>query len=324
MKKHKIMKSIKIFVSFLLAIFTLNSCEKEIQFNGEITEPLIVVNSYITPDSIITAQLSESRFFLKSETTFNNIENADLSLFVNGTFLEKMLHTNNGIYISTYKPGVGDTIRMEVQVLAKAEVSCQTTLESQTEIIKVDTTSSPASDGDQTSGILYPDNSMYSSSNRTLKFSLKFSDKAAEQNFYRLVVTTRTYFVNDYHDDYYFSFDDIVSGNSNENSIGPPTSLSSNTYNIFSDDLFNGKQYSLKFSIIEYNDYYGEGQTNIKKEVYINLQSINKDYYLYLKSRDANENSDDFFSEPIQIFSNVEGGIGILGSYTSSIKKIDL
>jgi hypothetical protein len=127
-----------------------------------------------------------------------------------------------------------------------------------------------------------------------------------------------------YQDDYYFSFDDIVSGNSNDNSVGPPTSLSSNAYNVFSDDLFDGKQYSLKFSINEYKDYYGEGQKDIKKEVYINLQTISKGYYLYLRTRDASDNSNDFFSEPIQIFNNVEGGIGILGSYTSSVKKIDL
>jgi len=318
------MKSFKILLSIIFTILAFASCEKEIQFRGEITDPQIVVNSFITPDSVISAQVSESRFFLNSETTFRNIENADISLFVNDTFKERLNHTNNGIYKGTYKPIAGETITLKVLVPSKAEVSCKTGVESQTEIIKVDVTGSSIVENNGTSSAIFPNELTEETSNRNIKFTLTFSDEANKQNFYRLVVTTRTHYLNEYQDDYNFSFDDIVSGNSNENSVGPPTSLSSNAYNVFSDELFNGKQYSLKFSIDENKYYYGEEQTNSKKEVYINLQSISKGYYLYLKTRDASNDSNGFFSEPIQIYNNVEGGIGILGSYTSSVKKIDL
>jgi len=72
------MKSIKKYATILLGIFLFVSCEKDIVFKGDITDPLVVVNSYITPDSIISAHVSESRFFLNDTTSFKEISNAEL------------------------------------------------------------------------------------------------------------------------------------------------------------------------------------------------------------------------------------------------------
>jgi len=53
------------------------------------------------------------------------------------------------------------------------------------------------------------------------------------------------------------------------------------------------------------------------------LQSISKSYYLYLQTR-ASIKSNTFFAEPVQVYNNVDGGIGILGSYTSNVRKLTL
>lgn len=333
-EKLKIMKLIKIYLSVLFAAFLFASCEKEIEFKGEITEPQVVVNSYITPDSAITVHISESRFFLSSGYTFKNIENADVSVYVNGMFKEKMNYKNEGFYTSVFVPTIGETIKLEVKVAGKNDVISETTIEPQVEILSVDTTilitgQTPMTRYNENT---FKEDTMGYYTNYDIKFKLKMRDLIDKQNYYRLVVMTEyDDYMGNKQIEYYFTFDDIVSGNSSSNSIGPPTSLASNTYNVFSDELINGKEYPLSFYISVSKPsplpgYELDPMFNklANREININLQQISKSYYLYLKSRSASNDSDIFFSEPIQIHNNITGGIGILGSYTSNVMKINL
>jgi hypothetical protein len=311
-----------------LLMLIFSSCQKVIEFNGKITEPLLVINSLVTPDSVVKAQLTESRFFLSNQTTFNTVDNATITLMVNGIPKENLSLTDSGIYVGNYHPVVGDSISLLVKAQGKTDLSCGTTVVPAPTIVSIDTTS-------VYTGISAPiininkmtqkiDTIGYSRS-RTLKIVLHFTDVPDIQNYYRLVVITKTSSIYGSYDDYYFSFDDIVSGNTNQNSVGPPTSLTSNKYNVFSDDLFNGKTYPLSFSISDNIDSYSFGNSlfSPQKEVIVKLQSISKSYYLYLQTRASTKNNN-FFSEPVQVYSNVTGGIGILGSYTESIRVIKL
>jgi V/A-type H+-transporting ATPase subunit B len=56
--------------------------------------------------------------------------------------------------------------------------------------------------------------------------------------------------------------------------------------------------------------------------IQVQLQNISPSYYLYLKTFSEYSNSIDFFSEPIQVFSNVSGGIGIFGAYSSNVIEL--
>ena len=321
------MKSILLYFCIFLTIFVFTSCEKVIQFNGPVTDPMVVVNSFVTPDSIVVAQVSLSRFFLSSDATFEMVNNATVSLLVNGIQKENMKFATNGLYVGTYHPAVGDSISLEIQTPGKNNVNCGTVIEPQTSVVSLDTTSvssgasSPIVVVNKKTGV---QDTIGNSFEKTLKFVLKFTDNPNVQNFYRLVIMTKTVNSMKTVTDYIFSFDDIVSGNAS-NTVGPPTSLTSNKYNVFSDDLFNGKQYPLTFSVQNNTNVYfpGKAVPGSQKEVYINLQSISKSYYLYLQTR-ASIKSNTFFAEPVQVFNNVNGGIGILGSYTSNVRKLTL
>lgn len=341
------MRAIHIFSGILLSLILLCSCEKEIAFNGEITSPLVVINSYITPDSIVSAHVSQSMFFLKDSVSLKNITNADVSVWVNGVFKEKMNPVENGTYWGTYRPLVGDIVKLIVKVPSKDEVTSVATIYSQPIVNSIDTTllitgerymintSSTSSNGGP---VVYSYDTIGKTLIRFIDYTLKFNDNATEKNYYRLVVDTKNiYNVTDpitnqkrdsITDNYYFDFNDVVSVN---NSSIDPTSLTGGpipgTFAVFSDELFNGKTYSLTFSTNEniyyykptYNSYYKTKNPD-RKEIYVYLQSISKDLYLYLKSRAASESSgNSFFSEPIQIHNNIVGGIGIFGSYTSSV-----
>jgi hypothetical protein len=106
----------------------------------------------------------------------------------------------------------------------------------------------------------------------------------------------------------------------------------SNRYNIFSDDLFKDKEYTLNLFFSEnyvfylrqyYTDYYYNEETGewepqpvpenltYKTKMVVRLYAISHEQYIYLKALDLGDLAM-FFSEPVSIPSNVEGGMGFV------------
>jgi hypothetical protein len=341
------MRLIKIFFCISISIFIFASCQKNIESNDEISKPMVVVHSFLSPDTVVSAHVSLSRFFLSDSLQFQDINNADVAVIVNGTLKEKMSLIANGQYQGTYRPVIGDVVKLVVKVPSMNEVSSQTGFCNPTVIHSVDTTKVITQ--------AYYEFSLNDTTTLNtffkVNYTLKLTDNENEKNYYRLIVKKRIHSfeifwgqqIERINDSYDFNFTDVVAGNnSSANPItgtvtGENTNTnSSNKYNVFSDDLFNGKTYSLTFNA-DYGLYkrypkYGldsgnslnSGGAAERIEVFISLQSISKDYYYYLKSRSAS-GGDSFFSEPVQITNNIVGGIGFLGSYTSSnVVKFDL
>ncbi|MCX6308033.1 MAG: DUF4249 family protein, partial [Bacteroidia bacterium] len=61
-----------------------------------------------------------------------------------------------------------------------------------------------------------------------------------------------------------------------------------------------------------------------ERSLTINLQTISKSYYLYLLSLKALDSSDPFMSEPVQIYTNIYDGFGVLGARTNHLRKFIL
>jgi len=319
------------------------SCTKEIDFSGTISDPMIVINSYITPDSVISVHISESRFFLNDSSYFKYLSNADVVVWVNGSLKEKMKYNQNGFYRGTYQPVIGDSVKLIVNVPGKNEVSTKTYIYPQPETISIDTTEVKTGERFQvyTSSysmnngpIIYQYDTIARVIGKNINFKLTFHDNPNQNNYYRLVVDTKySYKVKDpisklqtdsiLH--YYNSMvelKDPVFGNINPDLLSYIQGSGSNFYGFFSDELFNGKSYPLIFTLnvdvyYNYPKYSVSNKVPDSKEVYVYLQSISKEYYLYLNSRLSSGNVDPFFSEPTQIYNNIKGGIGIFGSYTS-------
>jgi len=314
----------KTSILILLVVLIVSSCQKVIEFSGSITDPQMVVNCLLTPDSVVSAQVSQSRFFLSNSATFESIDNANVSLYVNGLLKENNLKgKTNGVYAGVYKPIAGDSINLKIKIPGKDDITCSTTIpqpvgpfwiNSNLELTGINTPITTP----KTGGALGLD-TIGISVGRRMFLSLTFKDNPDVTNYYRLVVYTKTYSGTKVSTDYTFYFDDIVSGNSTGDVVGPPTSLSSNKFNVFSDELFNGKQYSLKFSVDNnFNSYFpGHNKPQPSKSLFVNLQSISKSYYLYLQTR-SNIKTNSFFAEPVQVYSNINGGVGIMGGYTNS------
>lgn len=346
------MKSKIILFFSIFTILFFSSCEKTIDFNGEIPNPLMVLNCVLTPDSTVKIHITKSKFFLSrnnninssynysSDNNFTNIENAVVSITINGGIKTTISHIGSGYYESSIKVKPLDIIRIEASAPTLESVWSEVTVEPQIKIISIDTTWTKSNDTDSypiynKTGDTIIGNSYYGE----LKIKIKFQDNSNEKNYYKLKATKHTTYsyIDNYgdtikqeYDDYYsIEYDDIVFGNSQEN--GGILNFDSNWYgnNLFSDDLINGKEYSLSIKTrLQRTEYFpGKtlyGQNNIKDEISINLQHLSKGYYLYLKTTNASNSSNEIFSEPVQIFNNIEAGMGILGSYTNYETKIEL
>jgi len=324
-------KYFQYFILFML-FGILISCEKDIEFNGEIAQPLVVVNSFLSTDSIATAHISKSRFFLSNNSFFDSITNATVSIFVNGSLKENLTHQRFGLYQGTYIPKPGDNVSMVVKVPQyEGEVTSSTSIQNKSNILSVDTTIT----------IKFSDSIFYDKVvvghifHYDCDIKLRIRDNANEKNFYRLVAKKHHLSTPEHpiwNRGYFISFKLEGFENQPGNLINfLEDSESWQDEHLIPDDFFNGKELILKFRTdftsvklkpeYEHLSFLRVGNESLN----INLQTISKDLYLYLKSRRAAQNlADGFFAEPVQIFNNIRNGLGILGAQTNNEYLLDL
>jgi len=139
---------------------------------------------------------------------------------------------------------------------------------------------------------------------RADEISIQFDDPKDQQNYYSISVRGIYEFANT---DTSFIVDNIGL------QVTPVDPFLEEAWDVLllSDASFDGKTYTLNFGAFTQEVYYLdlEGQLIGLK---IGLSSVSKDFYSFWKSMDTYENNEDnFFAEPVNVYENVEGGIGI-------------
>ena len=88
-----------------------------------------------------------------------------------------------------------------------------------------------------------------------------------------------------------------------------------------------GKNYELVIQTYAGNDFRwleDEG-FDPNQEIFVQLKSVSEDYFNYFNTVSLQSwTSGDPFSEPVQVYSNVQDGFGIFAGYQSSWHKIDI
>lgn len=331
-------------ITFLLLIFFFPACEREVDFSGAQTDPLLVLNAFLTPDSLMSVHLTESVFFLNDNSRFKRVNDASVKLTINDQEPEELTLIGKGKYVSSRKPEAGDKISISVEHPVLPDVSCSGKMPVKPLINSVDF--SDIRIEKTITGIMTEKingkvvNSDTTFTNKVIGvMNVTFSDPVDDVNFYRLATYVRTYFPDDTYSDrvLYFSPDDPVFAGG---VMSDPFEMSySYSYGEFSDELFDGKKYTLKANVTlgEYEEnssgqpgggddmYYKSGSLEyavdqVRMDLHVELQGITGDYFYYLRSRGLSEANmmGNLFSEPVQIYNNIKGGIGILGNYTTS------
>ncbi len=345
------MKATKRILSYLALAGLIVSCEKTIEFKSDFIQPQIVVNSVLRAgtDRVIV-QVEKSRTVLDDKSFFEALPDAQVTLFENGEFVAELGYLavvdtfteylnygvvkkypyEHGVYIdSSFIVKPGSTYRLEVTNDGFEPVVCETTVPFPVTLNKLDYKMEKIPD--QYMGNIYK-----------VKLNLQIADPENEDNFYRIMAFKSrgielAFFKNGYYygggygyyspydnldslaitdtiiqsreyPNFVFSMDPVLTTNANADVLGTEADINE----FFSDELMNGN-YNLSYWMNTYRDVYTQFDEYLEITTIIN--SLSRELYLYSKSRLQQSLADgNPFAEPVPVYSNVAGGLGIFGS----------
>ncbi|MEM7298556.1 MAG: DUF4249 domain-containing protein, partial [Bacteroidota bacterium] len=323
-------------ILIIFSLFTLFNCEQEIPPILPEFENRIVANSFIRPDTTIAVFLSNNISVLSNGVP-SGITNASIELYENdifiGSFSETILeHSDNshsssgepyrpveGVYLMDHIPQPANTYRIEIQHSGYPQTSATTiipTVQSEFEI----SLSEPiilSYDPD------YPDEPTYIRYTATVNI-----DDALGKNYYEIAVfgegNSRIGFDDDgnklYRKDLFqidYNSDDLLFEEGNN-----PAFLG-DAGEVFSDDLFNNQKFKLQITFdiqvgAQAQSFGADGREVLAswERFFIEVRSLSEEYYQYQYTSSLHKTiTEDPFAEPVQVFSNVENGLGIFSWY---------
>ncbi len=327
----------KIIILFIAALF--HSCTQELETIELGFKPEIVVTSYLRPDTTITVILSESVDIF----TLNQpgpILNAQVDMYENDILLGRLTETSiepgplevtdplRGVYQIDYRPRIGSTYRLEVTHDDYPNVHAETVLPQQTSTFDIELVADLVWVNESVKGIR--EGLVECDAN------IRISD-AVGKNFYQISVITETQnlavefedgqpvlveSLGEYRDEIDYTSSHVIFDNGTNDSFGGD----GDGGEVFNDDLFDQDELEIQISfpmgLIEYTL---DGITSDAGGFKIEIRSLSEEYYNYLYSTNLQESiTEDPFAEPVQIFSNVENGLGIFGGYNIQTFEYDL
>lgn len=317
--------NMKKIIYAVAGILLLTSCYQEIDIEKYREDPKIVMHSFVSDDGV-NVRLSKS-YFIKDGTPENNfLENASVSLVVNGKNEGIVPHVDKGIYRLDRNFASGDNVRLEVSCSGMKDVSSEVQIPVKADIEKLEYR-------------------LYKKEDEpSLKFDFKvtFTDPSANQDYYAVCLEYMDFTSDSSYN--VFTRRTIDLDISDEPLLKPELSIfedwitdGSPMYDgvyTFNDRKINGMSYTLNLGanlyesgleIVESSD--GNIPSVAKGRLAVMLMKISEGYYKFSDTM-AKAGLDDFgnmgFAEPVSIYSNVRGGIGILGAYITDKKIIYL
>ena len=295
------MKKLILFLS-ATSFLLFTNCTKEIEFDAQDIAPRIVVNSLFTNDSLWTANISRSVGVLET-TSYTSINNADISIFNgNGVLVTTLTDQGDGLYTSPTgaTPVADELYTIEVNASGYTSVSATNRIPTAVQINSIDTVSSTNSDG-QT----------------ILETTINFQDPPTNENYYMVEVLVKGTWIDFFEGDT-IEFREPLEISCNDVNVETVNRFNfggfENTYLylMLKDENFDGEDYALTFSVINYAELkdlelFGE----------IRLVNTSEAYFNYLKSFNMYQSaSGNPFATPVQVYSNVENGMGIFAGGT--------
>jgi len=283
---------IKYFIS-LLTLISLSACESDVSLvNLPEFKQKLAISAFISPSETI------SYFFVTSNKNLYGELNTEeplgnLTGFISNDSIEVALETvETGFKISHEKMPIKYGKTYELRVSSEnglsAEATC-TVPERRSFSLKADTLSVVQQ---------YSPGQTY----RQMNIIISFTDYPGEVNFYRLAGEYIGYHT-------YPGSDEITK---HSESLWLENDL-------FNDNGMDGKEITQSITGFSNSFYYYDSAL-----IKIYLFNTEKSYYLYHKSMNNYNNSENPFSEVTPVFSNVTGGLGIFTSYTADSVKLKL
>lgn len=293
----------KNYLSILFALLVfLTGCEKELPFTAEVQKSKLALNSLFTSDSVWAVHVSRSLSVLDSgdlddvyDATVNITDEA-------GNPVASLLHQGDGLYVAdSSMPLPGVKYRVTAEAPGFEVVSAIDRIPGAVQIISIDTTT--------IFGPQWEDE---------LETEITFADPAGFDNFYMVEAELRITFENPQFTETHINPLAITCTDPNIETEGG----FDNTYRylLMRDPNFDGQTYSLKFKTESFKSVEG-----ISASIRINLVSSSEAFFNYRRSYlayiDSNGNP---FAQPVQVYSNVDGGFGIFAGAVREVWEIEL
>lgn len=329
-------------ILFIISILFLTACEKEIEFNGEQADPRLVINSLIETGQPVSAHIGKSVFFLANNSDFQCPDDVVATLYVNGNLYGIMnlvydstevhyydIYYEDSIaykiekrFTSDYCPNVGDVIKIAASAQGFEDVEGSTSaLPSPTacqladkQVTEIDSYYMYL-DEEDSARYVYGE----------LELSIEVTDpNPGQTDLFRLSIKMSDYDTDDesqyYASNYYVSHeytDPVFGGSVESNDYFDIGDLDRRPEGVFSDALFDGGSYRIKVPIYFNLTVYGDTSLDFFN-VPITIDHLSKEYYYYLNTCDQGSTLSSFFTEPIQVYSNVTNGYGLVGGHATS------
>ncbi|HKK81976.1 MAG TPA: DUF4249 domain-containing protein [Prolixibacteraceae bacterium] len=327
----------------IIASFIFHACMKEVDFDEGVLESKLVVNGFVCADSTIKVQLAISKPIPGVEKSTEWVDDAIIKLFIDGEFAEELQNyeltyddDNGDNYYYRYETPTseyrstqtiaktGKTYKIEVEHPDFDNISAETTIP---EAVTIDSLQSEIKETTE-----------YGYTEFRRFFHVKFTDPGSINNYYRLSYSETSGRPDDYYwnpetEDYEINDSitivNVYSDNNSYISTDDPLLVgeddaddflfmdAGNDYNLFTDDLINGQTYELSFYSYNYNRHSEELEKGEFYKNTVQLISLSKEAFLYIKSSYEHWWYDEeFLTEPVQVYTNINNGLGIFAGYS--------
>ena len=337
------------FITIATAIF-LTSCEKEIEFKGEQTDPKLVINSLMEPGLPIKANISKSYFFLDNHANTLAPDDLVATLYVNGNLIGEMMGQTDTVFlggysydemgnvipyyklttsfVNDYRPHSGDIIKITASANGFDDAEATTSPLPNALVCAV--TDSKITEWSSEYISWYDesedeeDSVFYAYMN--LELTIEITDpNPGQTDFFRLRLNRGSQYDDEVNYLSYFAeYNDPVFGSLvAENDYFDISDLDMAPEGVFTDVLFDGRSYQIKVPVgvsLRKND---EADPDFFR-ITIAMEHLSKEYYNYLNTCDQGDEFNALYAEPVQTYSNVSNGFGIVGGRSVDTLWVDL
>ena len=308
----------------LAALMGLGACYHEVNLDGyrdSEGENLLTLNSLVCPDTTIRVSATRPYFFSDVHNYREFVMDLELELSINGKSKGMMKYDFlNNVYISDVKPAPGDTVQLSTTFRGN-HIEASDVVPQPVEIknIKV------SREGPYV---------IYSDYDFVINYTVTFTDTPGHADYYFLQWdhSDARYDIMNGERDYTHAY--VFNTMADEIRSTLPGWEPYSPYGLpFSDKGIDGQTHDIMVrETVQMNEYSYNWKLNRMCRRF-KLFAISKHYYDYLISVLINDTDDRGLqggmidlgmADPVKIHSNISGGVGILGCYTTPTKEFDV
>jgi len=306
-----LIKGIKRMFGLGFLLLSFFSCEKSINYQLNDQSYEVVMYAFPMPDSIVKVHGSQTTNIL-SLNDYEGIEDLNVSVLIGDNEVTDLSYPfgKNWFEIHNVRGEENANVKIVFTIPNGDTISANTTIPIAVPIVSIDTSRVVVVNSDN------KDENM-------LRCVVEFNDPSSEENYYQIRVDSKIEYLNDtittINSVDYVKEDKVFLVGDDESVLLSDVDFEGT----FNDFLFDGNNYKVKFAIPE--QWLVKDTDVISNKLSFYLFSLTADYYKYIRSSIKNVAYREYpFSEKVNIYSNVDNGLGIVAGLSVDIDSISI